>query len=125
MKILVLAFFVSFVLLPFAKAESILNWSELEAQMKVKLVAPLSVLDFHLPESTRFNVTDSSTLDDLNVQVIDAHFEPCPNEMGSRQMDLQMVDQNYGMELHQGCNVSIYLELKDFYRPSYFETLTP
>ena len=97
-----------------------LSWADLEPNSEVKLASGLNVPGISLPAGTRFTVVDSTPLD-IEVQVIELEFSPCPSSISSKTVDLEMADADYGIELAKDCHVSWYVEFKDLYRSSYYQ----
>ena len=101
-------------------------WSEIENHSTLELKKDLPVTGgIVLPAGGRFLVDDLEILDALNVETASLQMLPCPESIGTKNIDLLILEDRYGFELKAGCKVSLYLEMKDFYQESYFQVVKP
>ncbi len=99
-----------------------LQWVELEPGILVQLSAPLSVTtSLRFEKGARFAVNHSEPLSSIKVQLLKLRHFPCPDDLAEKRVEMTILDSGQGFEMEKGCQVSLYHEFFEFYRPSFFE----
>ena len=103
-----------------------LQWVDLEPGTLVRLVAPLSVNPtsrqaVRFEQGARFAVNHSEPLPSIKVQLLKLRHYPCPGDLAEKRVEMTILDSGQGFEMEKGCEVTLYHEFREFYRPSLFE----
>ncbi len=108
---------------PIVRAETApLQWSEIETGMILKLVRDLKVDDtLTLHKGSTLAVNQQTPIDGIQVQQMELKLFPCDSSLDQRKIPMTILDETYGFELKQQCQIELYLEFKDFYKASFFE----
>jgi hypothetical protein len=124
-----LSSFLLAVLLPLATQANPLErlqWVDLEPGLLVTLLDPLRVnpeLDFK--PGSRFAVNAAEALPGIKVQILRLRHYPCPAPLDEKRIPMTILDSGQGFEMEKGCQVNLYHEFKEFYRPSPFGRTDP
>ena len=103
-----------------------LNWVDLEPGILVRLSAPLTVTpDLRFEKGAKFAINHSEPLPSIKVQVLKLRHYPCSGDLAEARVEMMILDSGQGFEMEKGCQVSLYHEYRDFYRPSLFEQEEP
>lgn len=107
-----------------------LQWVDLEPGTLVRLVAPLSVSPagrntVRFEQGARFAVNHSEPLPSIKVQLLKLRHFPCPGDLAETRVEMTILDSGQGFEMEKGCEVTLYHEFREFYRPSLFEQENP
>jgi hypothetical protein len=101
-----------------------LQWVDLEPGILVKLSAPLAVTpSLQFLKGAKFAVNHSEPLPSIKVQLLKLRHYPCQGELAEKRVEMTILDSGQGFEMNQGCEISLYHEFYEFYRPSLFEQL--
>jgi endo-1,4-beta-D-glucanase Y len=99
-------------------------WSEIEKDSVIRLKEDLQVSStLMLPKDSRFAVNDVEFFGPPYLEVISLRLFPCPDSLANQRHDLAILEDSYGFEMDWNCKISMFLEVRDFYRESYFETV--
>ncbi len=99
-------------------------WSEIETGTILRLKEDLPVIPgLMIPKDSQFAVNALDFFGPPYLAVFSLRLFPCSEEMAARKQDLVILEDKYGFEMSWNCRISMFLELRDFYRESYFETL--
>jgi hypothetical protein len=101
-----------------------LQWVDLEPGILVKLSAPLTVTpSLQFEKGARFAVNHSEPLPAIKVQLLKLRHYPCQGDLAEKRVEMTILDSGQGFEMEKGCEISLYHEYHEFYRPSLFEQL--
>lgn len=104
----------------------LLNWVDLEPGILVHLAAPVTVTPaLRFEKGAKFAVNHSEPLPSIKVQVLRLRHYPCTSEMAEARVEMTILDSGQGFEMEKGCEVTLYHEYREFYRPSLFERDEP
>jgi hypothetical protein len=100
------------------------TWSEIEKNSVIRLKENLDLTStLSLPKGSQFAVNDVEFFGPPYLEAISLRLFPCPEPLANQRLDLTILEDSYGFELGWNCKISMFLEVRDFYRESYFETL--
>jgi hypothetical protein len=57
----------------------------------------------------------------IQVETLSMRLFPCPRAFADKRAALQILGERYGLEMNPNCEITLYVEMKDFYRESLFE----
>jgi hypothetical protein len=103
-----------------------LNWVDLEPGILVRLTTPL-IIDpaLRFEKGAKFAINHSEPLPSIKVQILKLRHFPCPLPIAERRVPMTILDSGQGFEMEKGCEVTLYHEFHEFYRPSPFEQDDP
>jgi hypothetical protein len=107
-----------------------LTWAQLDINAltqlnsNVQIPAAATHAALLLPRGMKFKILGFQPLDEIRVQTIQAQGFPCSSQMDQLNLPVEMVDADYGVEVHPHCMISVYLEFKDLNRPSFFSRIS-
>jgi hypothetical protein len=97
-------------------------WSDLEPGMLVHLNGDLDTgTGVTLPKGSKLAVNDRDFQGPPYVESLSLRLFPCPSDLESKKIPLTLLKDTYGFEMGQGCQIGLYLEVKDYYKESFFE----
>jgi hypothetical protein len=124
MKNTALASFLFTLLLPLttrANPVERLQWVELEPGTLVTLLDPLRVsTELEINPGSRFAVNAAEPLPGIKVQILRLRLYPCPAPLDEKRIPMTILETGQGFEMEKGCQVNLYHEFNEFYRPSPF-----
>ena len=101
-------------------------WSELEAGSVVRLKNDLRLTEtLVLPKDSTLAINQIEAFGPPYLEFITLRLFPCTAALANQRLDMILLDDQYGFELDLNCKISVYLEIKDHYRESYFERTQP
>ena len=99
------------------------SWADLEKDSSYTLSRDLNITSgFKLPKGTNLQYTDVLTLDPTPVLALSFRVSPCTSNLNQGPFSLAMIDNTYGLDYAKNCQVTIYLEWRDYYNESFFES---
>jgi hypothetical protein len=100
-------------------------WSELEAGTIVKLKQPLRLEEgYLLKKGGTLALNQIRFLDPIQVEALSMRYFPCPRSFSDKKAALQILNEKYGLEMDLNCEITLFVELKDFYSDSLFENFS-
>ncbi len=101
---------------------TLLSWGDLEPGQLVHLAQPLRLTpEVVLPVGSRFAVNRVEPLPGIKVQVVSLRNFPCPSDREELRIPMTLLESGQGIEWNKGCQMNLYFEFKEYYRPSLFE----
>ncbi|MBU6153525.1 MAG: hypothetical protein KGP28_04410 [Bdellovibrionales bacterium] len=111
-------------LLGFTSPVSANTWNEIEAGTVLRLKQNLEILpSLVLPKGAHVAVNSIDFFGPPYLASYGLKLFPCPESIAERRIDMVILDNAYGIELDWNCRISLFLEVRDFYRESYFEKI--
>jgi hypothetical protein len=103
-----------------------LQWVDLEPGILVQLSAPLNVTpSLGFEKGAKFAVNHAEPLPSIKVQLLKLRHYPCRGDLAEKRVEMTILDSGQGFEMEKGCEISLYHEFHEFYRPSLFEREDP
>jgi hypothetical protein len=100
-------------------------WSDLEPGTLVKLNRNLDLGNgIVLAQNSRLAVNHREFIGPPHIEILTLRLFPCDDPLASTKIPMQILEDTYGIEMGQGCQISMYLEVRDYYKESYFEIET-
>jgi hypothetical protein len=97
-------------------------WNELEAGSVIRLKEELPVREgLSLPKGATMALQSVDFFGPPYLASFSMRWFPCPDALANERTGLLILDRIYGFELDWNCKISLMLEIRDFYRESYFE----
>ncbi|NDF15077.1 hypothetical protein EB061_07110 [bacterium] len=97
-------------------------WSELEAGTIVKLRQPLLLEEgYRLKKGGALALHQIRFLEPIQVEALSMRYFPCPRSFADKKAALQILEEKYGFEMDLNCEITVFVEFKDFYLDSLFE----
>jgi len=97
-------------------------WSDLEPGMLVHLTSDLDTgAGVVLQKGSKFAVNLRDFQEPIKVEFLGLRMYPCPTGLEAKKIPLTILKDTYGFEMGQGCQIGLYLEMKDSYQESFFE----
>jgi hypothetical protein len=101
-------------------------WSEIESQSVIELKKDLAIdANLTLKSGSRFAVNEVEVLGATSVEAISMRLFPCTPALSTQKAPLTLLDDQYGFEMDLNCSITFYLEMKDYYLESYFNSVAP
>lgn len=98
-------------------------WSELEPGTILRLKESLRLEEgFRFKKKGTFALNQVTFLDSIRVEALSLRAFPCPRSFADKKAALQILDEKYGFEMNVNCEITLFVELKDYYQESLFET---
>jgi hypothetical protein len=103
-----------------------LNWVDLEPGTLVRLNTLLTIdPTLRFEKGAKFAINHSEPLPAIKVQILKLRHFPCSGPLAERRVPMVILDSGQGFEMDKGCEVTLYHEFNEFYRPSPFEQDEP
>ena len=97
-------------------------WNELEPGTLVKLNRTLDLGEgIVLTQNSKLAVNHREFMSPPAIETLTLRLYPCTEPLASRKVPMLILEDLYGIEMGQGCQISMYLELRDYFKESYFE----
>jgi hypothetical protein len=112
----------TFLLASFSICAQATPWSDLEPGTVLRLRDSLQLEEgYRFKKGGTFALHRIDFLDSIQVEMLSLRLFPCPRSFADKKAELQIINEKYGLEMDLQCEITLFVEMKDYYSESLFE----
>ena len=107
-----------------AALTSPISWQQIELNQNLLSNEPITLNQkVTLPTHSQLKVVELVSLDEIQVLSYKLKMIPCDSTLKNETSEMIILNNDYGFQLEQGCNLNVFVEIKDLSKPSLFSLI--